>query len=116
MLFEHLPRATKNGDNLEARAATLVASAMAGVAFTDSGVGIVHALAHATGIGTHHGLTNSIFLPHGMHFNLDVVSERYASLARHLGFSTSSNDDKRTALLSPLSSSCQPRRIAQQAA
>ncbi|HEY9776761.1 MAG TPA: iron-containing alcohol dehydrogenase [Planktothrix sp.] len=96
LLFEHLPRATNHGDDLEARAATLVASAMAGVAFTNSGVGIVHALAHATGakFGTHHGLTNSIFLPHGMHFNLDVVSERYASLARHLGFSNSSNSEE----------------------
>lgn len=96
LLFEHLPRATKHGDDLEARAATLVASTMAGVAFTNSGVGIVHALAHATGakFGTHHGLTNAIFLPHGMHFNLDVVAARYASLARVLGFSTSSNEEE----------------------
>jgi alcohol dehydrogenase class IV len=69
---------------------------MAGLAFTNSGVGIVHALAHATGAkyGTHHGLTNSIFLPHGMHFNLDVVAARYASLARALGFSISANDEE----------------------
>jgi alcohol dehydrogenase class IV len=96
LLFEHLPRATTHGDDLEARAATLVASTMAGLAFTNSGVGIVHALAHATGakFGTHHGLTNSVFLPHGMQFNLDVVSERYAALARALGFSSSSNTDE----------------------
>jgi len=96
LIFEYLPRATTHGDDLQARAATLVASAMAGVAFTNSGVGIVHALAHATGakFGTHHGLTNSIFLPHGMQFNLDVVSSRYALLARNLGFSNSSNDEE----------------------
>jgi alcohol dehydrogenase class IV len=96
LLFEYLPRATTHGDDLQARSATLVASAMAGVAFTNSGVGIIHALAHATGakFGTHHGLTNSIFLPHGMQFNLDVVSSRYALLARGLGFSTSSNDEE----------------------
>jgi len=96
LLFEHLPRATAYGEDLEARAATLIASTMAGLAFTNSGVGIVHALAHATGAkyGTHHGLTNSVFLPHGMHFNLDAVAARYAYLARRLGFSTAAGDDE----------------------
>jgi len=95
LLFEYLPRATKSGDDLEARCATLVASAMAGVSFTNCGVGIVHALAHATGahFGTHHGTANSIFLPHGMQFNLDVVSSRYALIARHLGLSKSDKDN-----------------------
>ncbi len=95
MLFDNLPRATTNGDDLEARSATLIASAMAGVAFTNSGVGIVHALAHATGatFGTHHGLTNSILLPHCMNFNLDTISYRYALISRHLGFSKSANDN-----------------------
>ncbi len=96
LLFQYLPRATVRGDDLEARAATLVASTMAGAAFTNSGVGIVHALAHATGakFGTHHGMTNSILLPHGMNFNLDVVSTRYASLARALGLTSSTNDEE----------------------
>lgn len=96
MLFEHLPRATADGANIESRTATLVASAMAGVAFTNSGVGIVHALAHSTGamFGTHHGLANSIFLPHCMNFNLDTVSNRYALISRYLNFSSSSNDNE----------------------
>lgn len=96
LLFEFLPRATSHGDDLEARTATLVASTMAGLAFTNSGVGIVHALAHAIGakFGTHHGLTNAVFLPHGMNFNLDVVSQRYASLARGLSLSQSANDEE----------------------
>ncbi len=94
MLFDYLPRATTHGDDLEARSATLIASTMAGVAFTNSGVGIVHALAHATGarFGTHHGATNSIFLPHGMAFNLDVIASRYANIARFLKLSSSRND------------------------
>jgi alcohol dehydrogenase len=95
MLFQYLPRATADGDDCEARSATLVASAMAGVSFTNCGVGIIHALAHATGarFGTHHGTANSIFLPHGMQFNLDVVSSRYAIIARHLGLSKSDRDN-----------------------
>ncbi len=95
LLFEFLPKATKDGADLEARANTLVASTMAGLAFTNSGVGIVHALSHAVGgqFGTHHGMTNSVFLPFGMHFNLDVVCHRYANIARHLKFSDSRTDD-----------------------
>lgn len=98
-LFKYLPIATANGADLEARAETLVASAMAGVAFTNSGVGIVHALAHATGarFGTHHGITNSVFLPHGMNFNLDVIASRYADIARALGFSKGTGDEEAAA-------------------
>lgn len=94
LLFQFLPRATAYGADLEARAATLIASTMAGIAFTNSGVGIVHALAHAAGarFGTHHGATNSIFLPHCMNFNLDVSAPRYAAMARGLKVSDHPND------------------------
>lgn len=89
MLFGHLERATTNGADLEARSQTLVASCMAGLAFTNAGLGIVHAMAHSIGgrFGTHHGATNAVLLPHGMEFNLDEVSCRYASAARYLGMS-----------------------------
>jgi alcohol dehydrogenase class IV len=95
MLFEYLPRATKSGDDLEARAQTLVASTMAGLAFTNTGVGVIHALAHATGgrFGTHHGMTNSVFLTHGMAFNLDVIADRYAAISRYLKFSGSDDNE-----------------------
>jgi alcohol dehydrogenase class IV len=95
MMFDNLPRATANGADMEARSATLIASAMAGVAFTNSGVGIVHALAHATGatFGTHHGLANSILLPHCMNFNLDSIAERYALISRYLQLSSSADDN-----------------------
>jgi alcohol dehydrogenase class IV len=96
MLFEFLPTATKSGDDLDARAQTLVASTMAGLAFTNTGVGVIHALAHATGgqFGTHHGMTNSVFLTHGMTFNLDVIADRYAAISRYLKFSTSDDNEK----------------------
>ncbi len=94
LLFEFLPQATVDGGNVEARGATLVASCMAGVAFTNSGVGITHALAHAVGAkyATHHGMTNAVFLPHGMRFNLDTVYPRYARIAQFLGFADEENN------------------------
>jgi alcohol dehydrogenase class IV len=95
LLFENLPVATAHGDDLEARSQTLIASSMAGIAFTNSGVGIVHALAHSTGarFSTHHGATNSIFLPHCMKFNNQVVAGRFATLARYLNISASKSDE-----------------------
>ncbi len=101
MVFKYLPIATKDGANLEARANTLVASTMAGIAFTNTGVGVVHALAHATGgqFGTHHGMTNAVFLTHCMNFNLDVAGERYANIARYLKLSDSKSDDVAAAAL-----------------
>jgi len=79
LIFGNLPRATKDGTDLEARSAMLVGSMMAGLSFTNAGVGIVHALAHAFGgrFGTHHGVTNAIFLPYGMEFNLEAVSDKF---------------------------------------
>jgi alcohol dehydrogenase class IV len=86
LLMTHLPRATRCGDDLEARAGTLVASTMAGMSFSNAGVGIVHALAHSLGAkySIHHGLANAIFLPHGMAFNMETVQVRYASVWRCL--------------------------------
>jgi alcohol dehydrogenase class IV len=74
---------------------------MAGIAFTNTGVGVVHALAHATGgqFGTHHGMTNAVFLTHCMNFNLDVAGERYANIARYLKLSDSKSDDVAAAAL-----------------
>lgn len=94
LLFDNLRSATKSGDDIEARSATLVASTMAGLAFTNAGVGIVHALAHATGgrFGTHHGMTNAVFLRYGMEFNVETVADRYAYAARFLGLSRAADD------------------------
>jgi alcohol dehydrogenase class IV len=94
LLFEYLSRATKDGGDMEARGATLVASTMSGMAFTNTGVGIVHALAHSIGAkyGTHHGMTNAVFLPHGIEFNISTSAERYAYVARVLGISKSHDD------------------------
>ena len=96
MLKQYLPVATADGADLEARSATLVASTMAGIAFTNSGVGIVHALAHSIGAkyGTHHGMTNGVFLPHGMRFNMEVAKHAYARLARYIEVSGDKDDEK----------------------
>ncbi len=89
LIRENLLKAVKEGDNLEARAAMMVASNMAGVAFDHSMVGVVHSMSHAVGAIAHvpHGLANSVLLPWGMEYNFPVSFEKYADLAQPLGIS-----------------------------
>jgi len=87
LIKENLAAAIQDGKNLEARSAMVIASNLAGIAFDHAMVGVVHAMAHATGGIAHvpHGLANSILLPYGMEYNLNVAQDEYASLASLFG-------------------------------
>jgi len=65
-IFENLPKVYENGNDIEARENMLIASYNAGLAFTKSYVGYVHAIAHSIGgkYNTAHGLANAIILPY----------------------------------------------------
>ena len=66
LIMEYLPRAYRDGNDLEARQAMLRASYLAGMSFTRSYVGYCHAVAHSLGgrYDTPHGLANSVLLPY----------------------------------------------------
>lgn len=66
LIFENLPEAYENGKNLAARENMLLASYSAGVAFTKSYVGYVHAIAHSLGgkYDVAHGYANAVILPY----------------------------------------------------
>lgn len=91
MISNNLRGAVHNGGDLETRGQMLVAAAIAGIAFSTTGVGvnvgIVHAVSHTVGAShhVHHGTANSIMLPHGMRFNSEVVPNRYVRIARAMG-------------------------------
>lgn len=89
-----LPRALAAPTDLAARGQLLVAAAMAGTAFDNAQVGLVHAVAHTVGArhGVHHGLANAIALPHVIRFNAPEAAEPYAELARAMGLTTSTDD------------------------
>ena len=82
LVREYLPQAVANGMNQEARLAMANASLMAGAAFSNAMVGIVHAIGHACGGVCHvpHGDAMTILLPHGMEYNLDSVAAVYGEL------------------------------------
>lgn len=83
MILRSLPVVCQDGANLEAREDMLVASCMAGMAFTKAGVGYVHALAHQLGGLYHlpHGLANAIVLPYVLDHAKTRCSARLARLA-----------------------------------
>lgn len=66
LIFENLEKVYKDGSNLTARQNMLNASYLAGLAFTKSYVGYVHAIAHSLGgkYNTPHGLANAVILPY----------------------------------------------------
>lgn len=82
----YLPMAVLEGRDMRARLAMANAALLAGVSFSNSMVGIVHAMGHACGgvAGVPHGDAMAVLLPHGMAFNLDCAGERYGELLLHL--------------------------------
>lgn len=82
MIAENVEQATRNGSDRQARFAMALASTMAGIAFSNSMVGAVHAIGHALGGVCHvpHAVAMTILLPHVMRYNLSHCAAGYAQL------------------------------------
>ncbi|MBP7241783.1 iron-containing alcohol dehydrogenase [Amaricoccus sp.] len=88
LVREYLPRAYRDGADLEARGNMLSAAAMGATAF-QKGLGAIHALSHPVGAlyDTHHGLTNAVFMPYVLEFNRAEIEAKAGRLASWLGLS-----------------------------
>jgi alcohol dehydrogenase len=86
LIREFLPRALDRGSDPVPRVALATAATLAGAAFSNSMVGIVHAIGHACGAQTSvaHGDAMGILLPWCMEYNADAAGERYGELLLHL--------------------------------
>ena len=86
LVSKYLPKAFKNGQNIEARGQMLVAATMGATAF-QKGLGSVHSVAHQLGAiyNKQHGLLNAIILPYALKQNTDVIEERMKYLSTVLG-------------------------------
>ena len=97
LIFANLPRAYSDGSDLAAREAMAMASYYAGLAFTKTSVGYIHAIAHSFGAhyGTPHGRANAIAMPHVLEFSRRPAAARLAELARvlDLGREGATDDD-----------------------
>ncbi|MEP4146120.1 MAG: iron-containing alcohol dehydrogenase [Halioglobus sp.] len=92
LIFDNLPEACANGDNLEAREAMAMASYYGGLAITNALVGYVHAVSHNLGAkyGVPHGLANAMVLPHVLDLMKGAAAEKMADIAIHAGLGESS--------------------------
>jgi len=87
LIADNLRSAYNDGRNIEARGNMLLASYMAGMAFSNSSCGIVHTLAETLGgfYRIPHGITNSLMLPSVMEFNASSRQEKFSRIAELMG-------------------------------
>lgn len=87
LIMEALPRAVGDGEDLQARERMALGSLLSGMAFSNSGLGAVHGLAHPIGakFGVPHGHVCAMLLAPAMRFNLHVSRERFTQVAQAVG-------------------------------
>jgi len=87
LIFANLPKAYHEGTDIEARGAMALASYYAGLAFTRTSVGYVHAIAHQLGAHyrTPHGLANATVLPHVLEYSIGPAERRMSDMAKMIG-------------------------------
>ncbi|MFH2112944.1 MAG: alcohol dehydrogenase-like regulatory protein ErcA [Spirochaetota bacterium] len=93
-LVANLETTIARPDDITTRAGTMMGSLMAGLAFSNASLGLVHAMAHALGglLDLPHGLCNALLLEHVIAYNHDAVPGRYrqvwAAMSRGQGQGT----------------------------
>jgi len=85
-ISQNLLHVLENPKDLDARLELAQASTMAGIAFSNSMVGLVHSIGHAAGAVAHipHGMAMSLFMPYVLEYNQDVNGERIGELLLYL--------------------------------
>jgi alcohol dehydrogenase class IV len=87
LVGKFLRRAVKDGNDLEAREGMALAALLAGMAFSNVGVALVHAMEYPVGGAVHcsHGAGNGLLLPYVMRFNFNAKTKAFAEIAAMLG-------------------------------
>ena len=87
MISRNLPTAVAEPSNAEARDAMAVAQYIAGMAFSNVGLGLVHGMAHPLGslFDVPHGVANALLLPTIMEWNMPACLDKYPAIAEAMG-------------------------------
>jgi alcohol dehydrogenase class IV len=95
MLFEYLPKAFDNPNDLVARQKMQNAATMSGLAAGNAQFGLAHGTGHALGVAFHmsHGLSVAISNPYVIQFSRHAASERYTDIAHAIGIKEESFDE-----------------------
>ena len=85
LVFDYLPRAYKDGNDVEARDHMANASCMAGMAFANAFLGVNHSLAHKLGAFHHlpHGIANALVLTEVMRYNSAEVPTKMGTFPQY---------------------------------
>ncbi|WP_338594168.1 iron-containing alcohol dehydrogenase [Paenibacillus sp. Y5S-9] len=96
LIFEYLPRAVRDGSDLEAREHMTYACFLGGIAFNNAGLGYVHAMAHQLG-GVYdlpHGVCNAMLLPYVEELNAKHVPGKFRHIAKAIGMDVKDRSDE----------------------
>ncbi|CAM4156108.1 iron-containing alcohol dehydrogenase [Psychrobacter arenosus] len=95
LIGPNIQRAYHDGNDESAREAMMLGSTLAGIAFSNSSVALVHGMSRPIGAFFHvpHGLSNAMLLPAITEFSIASTPRRYADCARALGVSSYSDTD-----------------------
>jgi len=96
LLAPNLRRVFHNGSDRDAREAMMLGSTLAGVAFSNASVALVHGMSRPIGAFYHvpHGLSNAMLLPAVTEYSIPAAPERYADCARAMGVAEVSDSDE----------------------
>lgn len=96
LIFDNLPKVVADGKNLRARSQMLKASYLAGLAFTRSYVGYVHAIAHTLGgkYNIPHGLANAVVLPYVLSEYDNVIFKKIKIMAVYCNIARPYDDEQ----------------------
>ena len=101
LIGRNLRRAQRDGGDEEAREALMLGATLAGAAFSNASVALVHGMSRPIGAHFHvpHGLSNAVLLPTVTRWSLDGARERYATIARAMGLAGEGDSDHAAAEL-----------------
>lgn len=87
LISSNLRAATANGKDMKARENMALAQYVAGMAFSNVGLGCVHSMAHPLGarFDVPHGVANALLLPFVMEFNMPAALDKYCEIAKAMG-------------------------------
>ncbi|MDD6210139.1 MAG: lactaldehyde reductase [Bacteroidales bacterium] len=99
LIFKYLPEAVANPSSIEARDGMATAQYIAGMGFSNVGLGIVHGMAHPLGAfyNIPHGVANALLLPYILEFNASAALPKYRVMAQAMGIDTSKMNDEEAA-------------------
>ncbi|MBP1638779.1 MAG: fucO [Bacteroidetes bacterium] len=99
LIAKHLKTAVDEPNNLEARDGMAVAQYVAGMGFSNVGLGVVHGMAHPLGAfyDTPHGVANALLLPYVMEYNMPSAIAKYRDIAVAMGVDVAGLSDEEAA-------------------